>query len=224
MYSSPPGLGTGGKKRPAVPFSGSRPETTLSSAPSSRHDAAHHSCMRRSRSQRRKSSRALAPTSEIDQPVALEAAVNARARRNGTQPRPGELALDAPRLRRQATLLVAGDPVMDTLAAHQEPPGHLDDLPPVLQGSGGRWHPLTLPPRPPPVKSPQRRTTSDALGMGPDPSLSVPHSVQATVGAAGTRRSERRSAAPAGSALPPRRAGQPDRSSDRPSGPSPSGM
>ena len=78
-------------------------------------------------------------------------------------PAPRELALDAPRLRRQATLPVAGDPVMDALAAHQEPPGHLDDLPPVLQGSGGRWHPLTLPPRPPPVKTPQRRTTSGSL-------------------------------------------------------------
>jgi len=87
---------------------------------------------------------ALAPTSKIDQPVALEAPVDARARRNGTHPCPGELALDAPRLRRQATLLVAGDPVVDALAAHQEPPGHLDNLPPVLQGSGGRRHPLTL--------------------------------------------------------------------------------
>jgi hypothetical protein len=28
------------------------------------------------------------------------------------------------------------------------------------QGSSRRWHPQTLPPRPPPVKSPQRRTTA----------------------------------------------------------------
>jgi hypothetical protein len=33
-------------------------------------------------------------------------------------PCPGELALDAPRLRRQATLPVAGDPVVDTLWRH----------------------------------------------------------------------------------------------------------
>src|SRR5206468_9803103 len=53
---------------------------------------------------------------------------------HSAHPCPGELALDAPRLRRQATLLVAGDPVVDALAANQEPPGHLDHLPPGPTG------------------------------------------------------------------------------------------
>ncbi len=60
------------------------------------------------------------------------------------------------------------------------------------------------------------------LSLGVD-ELSVWRSARDVVAATGTCRLERRPAAPAGSALPPRRAGRPDRSSDRPSGPSPSG-
>src|SRR5829696_611692 len=145
MFSSPQGLGRVGQACSSVIWVEAGDDLELGTV--LEHDAAHHVDLPQLHEPvpfpATEVLPALAPTSEIDQPVALAAPVDARAQRNGTHPCPGELAVDAPRLRRQATLLVVGDPVVDALAAHQEPPGHLDHLPPLPQGSGGRWHPLT---------------------------------------------------------------------------------
>jgi hypothetical protein len=123
----------------------------LELGPDLEHDAAHHvdrhNCMSRSRSQRTKSSRRLRRRRRSINPWRLRTGeYSSSTERHPTLPwRAGARSAAAPPSghpagsRRSSCGRSGGTP---KAAGPPRPPS------PVLQGSGGRWHPLTLPPRP----------------------------------------------------------------------------